>query len=458
MAGAPLAWSETPPGLHPVDVPQFVALTFDDNFVAEGMTWATDFFRPLHNPAGTGYAGSFDGSPVRTTFFDNCVYLQDESTRESWRTSVSDGHEIGNHTVSHAQGAAFTAEQWANEIAPCTSALVSPEGLGIPSSALRGFRAPYLGYGPELFGVLASQGLKYDSSVQSCWGPAADGKRCSWPYTLDQGSPDALAVSARFATPTVPAASGLWEVPVSTLFVPPDELAAHYGFSPGLRQRIPTDMAAPSYYDAASGRIAGLDVTLFVDAGLSAPEVLATLKYTLDLRLQGNRSPLVFVGHTHVYAGNYDAAANAPSAAERQGALESFVEYALAKPMVRLRPVGDIVTWMDAPEPLAGVVTMLPQGGAGGGGGSAGASAGASGSAGATGGVGGTAPAAQTGGVSSAGAALAGGTQQPATTSPEAASCACRVPGPQWEAHGGAGVSALLLLALCWARRRAARM
>src|SRR5690606_9299105 len=124
------------------------------------------------------------------------------------------------------------------------------------SSAVSGFRSPYLGYGPELFGVLASQGFEYDSSIQSCWGSNADGTRCSWPHTLEQGNPDALDVAARFATPTVPPTSGLWEVPVSTQFVPPDELAAQYGIAPGLRQRIPTDMAAPSYYDPNSGRIA----------------------------------------------------------------------------------------------------------------------------------------------------------------------------------------------------------
>ena len=57
--------------------------------------------------------------------------------------------------------------------------------------------------------------------------------------------------------------------------------AAQYGFTPGLRQRIPTDMPAPSYYEPATGRIAGLDITLFVDAQLSANEVLATRMSTL---------------------------------------------------------------------------------------------------------------------------------------------------------------------------------
>src|SRR5687767_2748573 len=102
-----VAWSDQPPGLSPVDVPQFVAVTFDDNFVsglgdvAGGMTWATDFFKPRTNPAGSAIAGTFDGTPVRTSFFNNCLYLEDQNTRQAWTTAFEDGHETGNHTVNH---------------------------------------------------------------------------------------------------------------------------------------------------------------------------------------------------------------------------------------------------------------------------------------------------------------------------------------------------------------------
>src|SRR4051812_3697170 len=57
-----LARSTNPPGgLTVSQVPQFVAVTFDDNFAAEGMDWAVNFFSPLHNPAGTAKAATFDG-------------------------------------------------------------------------------------------------------------------------------------------------------------------------------------------------------------------------------------------------------------------------------------------------------------------------------------------------------------------------------------------------------------
>ncbi len=360
-----VAWSDQPPGLSPVDVPQFVAVTFDDNFVSGlgdvtgGVTWATDFFRALVNPAGSAMDGTFDGALVRTSFYNNCLYLEDQGTRTAWTTAFQDGHEIGNHTVNHSHGATFTLQNWTDEIAPCTAALTSADtGVGAGDDDIRGFRSPFLEYNENLFAALQGQGLEYDSSVQNCWAEGEDGTNCSWPHTLDAGSKDGEALSAKFGMPSLPPAAGLWQVPPSTLFVPPDDVAAQYGFSPGLRQRIPTDMPAPSYYEPATGRIAPLDITLFVDAGLSAAEVLATLKYTLDRRLSGNRAPFLLVAHTHVYADNYGAAANAVDVSERQGAIEDFVSYALGKPEVRMRPLTDVVSWMRAPVPLGGVVTM----------------------------------------------------------------------------------------------------
>jgi hypothetical protein len=454
---AALAWSSQPPGLHPVDAPQFVAVTFDDNFVSGlgdesgGMTWATDFFRSLHNPPGNALLTTFDASPVRTSFYNNCVYLQDEDTRKSWATAAADGHEVGNHTVNHTHGGSFTAQAWSDEIAPCTAALGNPEsGVGITSAEIIGFRAPFLAYGTELYPALLAQGLKYDSSIQSCWGAGQDGKNCGWPHTLDQGSPDALDLSSKFAMPSVPSSAGLWEASVSALFVPPDELAAQYGIAPGLRTRIPTDMPAPSYYDSATGRIAGLDITLFVDAGLSAAEVLATLKYTLDLRLAGNRAPFVFIGHTHVYGSSYGAAAQAPGAGDRQGAIEDFIEYALSKPMVRMRPVADILAWMSAPTPLGGVVTM-PLGGGGTGGGAGSATGGASGSpAGGVSGVSGAPPI--SGATSSAGTGGMAATMPSSATTPSGdAACACRL-GTTSSSSSGA-VWLFALVAGAFARR-----
>ncbi len=448
-----VAWSEQPPGLSAVDVPQFVAVTFDDNFVSGlgdvtgGVTWATDFFRPLVNPAGSAIAGTFDGAPVRTGFYNNCLYLEDQSTRTAWTTAFADGHEIGNHTVNHLHGGAFGVQSWTDEIAPCSAALTSPDsGIGASVDDIRGFRSPFLEYNENLFAALTGQGLEYDSSVQSCWADAEDGTNCAWPYTLHAGSKDGDVLAAKFGTPSVPPAAGLWQVPPSALFVPPDELATQYGFTPGLRQRIPMDMAPPSFYEVATGRIAPLDITLFVDAGLSAAEVLATLKYTLDRRLAGNRAPLVFVAHTHVYAANYGAATNAPDVSDRQGAIEDFVSYALGRPAVRMRPLTDVVSFMRAPVPLGGVVTMpimdagTPSGGSAGAGVDAGPGSGGAGSG----------PDAGVGGSPMGGMPSAGHAAVPATPPETSSGCSCNLS----RRHSSAFFALLAPLVVLHRRRR----
>ena len=239
----------------------------------------------------------------------------------------------------------------------------------------------------------------------------------------------------------MPPSAGLWELTPSALFVPPDALASQYGFEPGLRQRIPTNMPAPSFYEASTGRIAPLDVTLFVDASLSPAEVLATLKYTLDLRLQGNRAPLIFIGHTHVYASNYGAAAKAPEASARQRAIEDFVRYAQSLPVVRLRPVADILNWMQHPQPLNGVITAPVSSAGASGSGSAGAGAGASGSAGASGVVG------SVGGTSGGAGGMSADAGSNATAAEKPGGCGCKVVG-SGHSHGFGYYAAWIALGL----------
>lgn len=354
---AALSSSTSPPGgLAVSEVPQFVAVTFDDNFSPEGMDWATGFFRPLRNPAGSGNVGTFDGTPVRTTFPSNSLYLG--GMQASWQTAVTDGHELANHTVDHADGIAFTRDQWTQEIAGCSSALLG--GLSSPGAPLRitGFRSPYLHYDDNLFAALVNGGFAYDTSIMGCWADSQGGQSCSWPYTMDGGSPDADAIVAKWSgrnvVPVGPHA--IWEMPVAVVFVPDDSLASQYGFPAGLRQRTASFLAGegnPNFFELSTGKLVGMDITMLLDGRMTRAEALATLKYTLDLRLAGNRAPMIVVAHTHVYASSWDA--NAPgvqSTSDRRGIIEDFVRYALSKPEVRMRPVADVLAWVKAPVPL----------------------------------------------------------------------------------------------------------
>ncbi len=362
-----LDWSRLPPaGLTPEQVPQFVAVTYDDNFVSGlglvqgGMSWALDLYSTRQNPAGSGNPETFDGLPAKTTFYFTTLYAaRDLPTKQIWHEAIEQGHEAANHTHSHADGLEWTVEEWEAELSRAQEWLTKEyaprdpaAGVGADPASVIGFRAPFLSYNDALFSTLGKLGLRYDTSIEACWHDDEDGSNCAFPYTLHQGSPDNQAAHEKFAgsfgfPPLIENHAELWEMPVSALFVPPDELASTYDFEPGLRERIP-DLR---FYERSSGKISPLDITLFVDGAMTAGEVLATLKYSLDLRLAGNRAPFVFVAHTHVYASDYDAPP-ASTYTERQQAIAAFIDYALSKPEVRVRPVVDILKWMQNPAPL----------------------------------------------------------------------------------------------------------
>jgi hypothetical protein len=341
-------------------VPQFVAVTFDDNFSPEGMDWATGFLRPLKNPAGSGNPATFDGAAVRTTFPSNSLYLS--GMQASWETAVSDGHEFANHTVNHGDGIAYGTDQWSPEIVECTSALVG--GLSAPGGLrITGFRAPYLHYDDALFTVLVQNGFAYDTSIMGCWADSQTGGNCTWPYTMDSGSPDADVIDSKWAGRNVVPVGPhpIWEMPVAVVFVPDDSLAAQYGFTAGLRQRTANALAGegnPNFFEQSTGKMVGMDISMLLDGKMTRAEALATLKYTLDLHLAGNRAPMIFVAHTHVYASAWDA--NAPgvqNTADRRSIIQDFVTYALSKPVVRMRPVADVLAWMKNPVPLGSACT-----------------------------------------------------------------------------------------------------
>ena len=233
--------------------------------------------------------------------------------------------------------------------------------MGTTVSNIRGFRAPYLHYNDSAFSALLAESpaFTYDTSIMGCWATAEGPTSCPWPYTMDSGSADADAVFSKWSGRNVVSVgphAGLWEMPVSVVFVPPDSVATQYGFPTGLRQRVQNRIGGaqnPNFFEQSTGKMVGMDITMVLDAQMSKAEALATLKYTLDQRLAGNRAPMIFVGHTHVYEAGWNGnAPNVSDLTQRRGIIQDFVNYALSKPDVRIRPVTDIVTWMKTPVPL----------------------------------------------------------------------------------------------------------
>jgi hypothetical protein len=138
----------------------------------------------------------------------------------------------------------------------------------------------------------------------------------------------------------------LWHIGNDFLIVPPDYACETYGCRRGVRNRVFETIKRKEgwKWDKDCGKLAGFDFNVWNSAELTPDEVLATLKYTLDLRLAGNRAPFLFGAHVE-----FDPATE-PG---KRAALEGFVDYALSKAAVRIVPSLRIIEWMRNPRPLA---------------------------------------------------------------------------------------------------------
>ena len=355
----------------------FVSIGWDDNSYSGleggdqgGMKWSTDFFRGLVNPAGSGNSRTFDGSPVRVSYYLTSTYISTwmaESptlVKRAWRQALEDGHEIGNPTERHAHGAQFKLDEWSTEITTANEWLTKPfdpnevdhtpddsKGIGADRGQIFGFRTPFLEYNDATLQAVLDTGFLYDCSIEEGWHWEQDGTNYNWPYTLDNGSPghDLLVAwdTGGLKQPLSPK-PGLWELPVYPLIVPPDSAAAQYGVAPGLRAKI---KGVISWFDLDGGKITGFDYNLWVSAQLTKAEFLATLKYSFDVRLSGNRAPFMFGAHTDYYSDKY-ASPGSSTARERREAIEEFVTYVLTKPEVRVVTHKQILDWIRNPTSL----------------------------------------------------------------------------------------------------------
>lgn len=375
--------SKNPPKGFPVNnVPQLVTIGFDDNSRSgdawnvtypQSMRWILNFMKTKKNPAGTGNLGTFDGTDARVSFFNNSTYMANGAVdgpnlvKRSFNEAYTDGHEVGNHSDGHPHGSAFSVGQWVNELQVCEDWHTKPvppdtaqpwdqtpnNGAGIPKSDFVGFRTPFLECNDGVFGALEQLGYLYDCSIEDGYQYDQNGTNYYWPYTLDEGGSDGWDILVEMSqnNPYVPdkfpltAHPGLWELPNPPVIVPPDEKCAEYGIPTGLRAKM---KQAQSWFDEASGKITGFDYNLWISFKMTKDELAATLKYTLDLRLQGNRSPFMFGAHSQYYDETYSAPPSA-NCLERQQAIEEFIDYALTKPDVRIVPAKDIIEYCRNP-------------------------------------------------------------------------------------------------------------
>jgi len=358
-----------PKGLGGPDTPQFLCVSSDDNGYSGlpgsphdgGLHYFTSLFAGLRNPAGAGDARTFDGVSPHYTFFVNTRFIVPDVpnphsggygagddpvlVRRAWREAFERGHEVGVHTHSHPHGRPFTVSQWEDEMSRSIEILTAPydpgetsAGLGVPRAALIGFRAPFIEPADNGMTAAARLGLTYDSSIEEGPGLGPHPGDFPWPYVLDAGIPA--------QRPPIGPHPGLWEIPLGNFAAPPDGACARYGLPAGLRASL---AKRQDYFQVGNGEITGMDWNLWNQYEMTPAEFLATLKYTLDLHLEGNRSPLTVGFHGELYTIVAGGKTAPDLIRSRRAAVEAFLAYALSKPEVRLVDHKELLDWLAGP-------------------------------------------------------------------------------------------------------------
>lgn len=349
-----------PKGLAPNQVPQFVVLGFDDNTKSEGIDWAINLFANKFN---------HDGSAAKTSFYLNTRGLHEEvdddpqALLQAMKRLAASGNEMGNHTDNHHQQLEGESEdaffsrikklnkaQWQPRIDNASDDLINL--VGLKQSDIKGFRAPYLLFNQYSMQILKEENFLYDCSIEDGYAPDFNGKNFRWPYQLNEGSPGHneswYGNQGNSEYVDIKMIPGLWELPMYPVMIPKDSECAAYDIPTGLWDRLQAKLPYIDDY-----RMTGLDYNIWSLGGATKREMLGILKYNLDLRLAGNRAPFMFGTHSQYYTKEW-ADDNAPNANvdDMRAALREFVDYALSKDAVRIRPSKDIIQWCKNPQPL----------------------------------------------------------------------------------------------------------
>jgi peptidoglycan/xylan/chitin deacetylase (PgdA/CDA1 family) len=169
----------------------FVVFTADDALQQYTIESVNQFLANRKNP---------NGCPVKMSFY--------VSTNFTNFTAVTDwyvaGNEIADHTMTHV-GSPPPEEINGNLLALNAFS-------GIPLSAIKGFRAPFLNYTKETLQLVHDAGYTYDTSSSSSVPANETGTDAYWPYTLDNGmANDCLMVEGICkGEPKLP---GFWKCP-----------------------------------------------------------------------------------------------------------------------------------------------------------------------------------------------------------------------------------------------------
>ena len=344
-----------PANMSVKNTPQFIFIGSDDQRNYEGMENLLNMFKDYKNPQGKGQKATFDGEPVRFSFYSGSSYQTPELMGLHQR-AFNEGHEIGLHTHSHPflSSRQETIDEFSRNISEMTKVITDDRGdtiRALNASFLKGVRAPFLYVSDWVFDALDTLNLRYDCSLEEGMDTTIRSPNgFVWPYTADGGaSPGWIYLSD--VMKSVPnrllSHPGKWEIPAYPLFFIPDSLKEKYGIT---RPEYDANRHNRDMFNRRQKgeigvsldgkKLSGLDWDTWFIQNWTGDELAMTLLYNLELRLAGNRVPLTFCIHSRFYANEYP---------DHIYGLKKFIDMALSFPEVRFVTGNQLIDWMENP-------------------------------------------------------------------------------------------------------------
>ncbi|MDR0304070.1 MAG: hypothetical protein LBH98_04775 [Chitinispirillales bacterium] len=208
-------------------------------------------------------------------------------------------------------GKVLSKNAWKGLISLAETELTAAYDISAQAKNCIAFRAPRLEVNSDLFWALKDLGYLYDCGNEEGYEYNMDGTNHLWPYTTDNGSPNVAwqrAVGEDMSNfDSLP--YGIWEIPVAVLIVPElyrdgvwqnhKKVRAGEGDSPSDEEEVDWKK---------TGKITGFDFNLFILYGASKEAAKATMRYSLDQRMNGGKAPFQIGCHTDYFTPIYDNA------------------------------------------------------------------------------------------------------------------------------------------------------
>ncbi len=318
---------------------------------------------PLCAPSDAGpFPGSmsFHGNPDNKGFdrwggegFD---YSRNDTM--PWGEVIDEAVEFGQKVGASAQymgwkvmaGRYISQNAWKGAIQLSEEQLDDYLGVSVAKGNCFGFRAPRLEVSSGLYFALNELGYLYDCGMEEGYEMNVNGKNYLWPFTLDNGNPNASYQRSIGVTPSVDSMpAGLWSIPSNVFICHPDYRKQTYDSHKSINDAAPDGHELESFEEwvASGAKITGYDFNMYILWGMTAEAWLETMKYNTQLRLDGNKAPLHYGAHTDYYTPIYDNATlmsefNRPSYGqvvdkgwntwrERIETMEQYVDWAISQ-------------------------------------------------------------------------------------------------------------------------------